>query len=368
MFSLDNFYAILHEHLLKPVGLKGLYFFPFGSTSPDSRSYTQLDKPAFHPISNVLFYDQEPILEKLIDPIILLLNDDRILANSEHSELKRQYCKEQSWQDWYYFYHGLAALDWFRDFQYIPLVEHHPSRVFITFNNLTTQDRSYRLNLLAQLIDNSMDKYGHVSCKIDGWRQELISPHSQLSVPAKKLIYNNLNQCQQQFTIDSDQVDGTFSAKLDLATQQSALWHIVTETVFYHSKLHLTEKVFKPIVSRRPFVLLAAPGNLSYLRSYGFETFDRWIDETYDTELDNDLRIKRALLEIKKFENYSTDDMLSVLDEMRPVIQHNFEHLYYTLKPMLIKELLGNYKVCLDNLKIKHTHIDFKAIQNLLSK
>ena len=45
------------------------------------------------------------------------------------------------------------------------------------------------------------------------------------------------------------------------------LFHIVTETIFYDNKLHFTEKVFKPIVARRPFFLVGAPGNLAYLKS-----------------------------------------------------------------------------------------------------
>ena len=37
--------------------------------------------------------------------------------------------------------------------------------------------------------------------------------------------------------------------------------------------MHLTEKIFKPIVNKQPFMLLAAPDNLAYLKSYGFKTY-----------------------------------------------------------------------------------------------
>jgi hypothetical protein len=40
-------------------------------------------------------------------------------------------------------------------------------------------------------------------------------------------------------------------------------------------------------------MLLAAPGNLAYLKSYGFKTFDSVIDESYDTIQDNDLALKQ---------------------------------------------------------------------------
>jgi hypothetical protein len=85
----------------------------------------------------------------------------------------------------------------------------------------------------------------------------------------------------------------------DYTYSLSSLWNIVTETVFYDNKLHLTEKIFKPIVLKRPFVLVGAPGNLQYLKEYGFQTFDKWINEDYDNEIDPDIRIKKIVARIK---------------------------------------------------------------------
>jgi hypothetical protein len=56
--------------------------------------------------------------------------------------------------------------------------------------------------------------------------------------------------------------------------------HIVNETVV--DKQHLTEKIFKPIVLKQPFVLMGGQGTLQYLRDYGFKTFKKWFDEDYD--------------------------------------------------------------------------------------
>mgnify|MGYP003342655425 CR=1 FL=1 len=58
-------------------------------------------------------------------------------------------------------------------------------------------------------------------------------------------------------SIDGECIQGSASA--DIPRGVDALWNIVTETVFYYDKLHLTEKIFKPIVHRRPFLLVAAP-------------------------------------------------------------------------------------------------------------
>lgn len=53
----------------------------------------------------------------------------------------------------------------------------------------------------------------------------------------------------------------------------------------------VTEKTFKPIRHQHPFMIVGAPGLLSFLRSQGFETFDSMWDETYDHTADLDVKI-----------------------------------------------------------------------------
>lgn len=371
MFSLDNFYAILHEHLLRPVGYNGLYFFPFGQVDKSTACYTKINQ-IVNTDSSVIFYDQEPIIPQIMDPVMGMFNRVKILGNSEHSSEKQRYCNEYGWKDWYYFFHGFAALDWYRDFEYMPLVDHQPSNVFITFNNLVTKDRSYRLNLIAELMEHDLLKVGAVACRLGDqhgtWKQELIDPNSKLSVDAKKLIYRHFTTLDKNLIVDHEKIDGSFSAKFDIELQQSAVWHVVTETVFYHNKLHLTEKVFKPIVAKRPFMLLGAPGNLAYLKSYGFKTFDFWIDESYDNELNSELRVKKIVTELNKFKNLSTSNMTDLLQEMGSVTQWNFNHFYGEFRQLLIQEMLDNYRNCLYQLEINHDHINFKGVEKLLLK
>lgn len=45
----------------------------------------------------------------------------------------------------------------------------------------------------------------------------------------------------------------------------------------------LTEKTFKPMAFRHPFVVCGDAGSLKFLKSLGFETFDNLFDEHYDT-------------------------------------------------------------------------------------
>jgi hypothetical protein len=114
--------------------------------------------------------------------------------------------------------------------------------------------------------------------------------------------------------------------------------------VFYYDKLHLTEKIFKPIVSKQPFMLLAAPGNLAYLKSYGFKTFDLVIDESYDNILDNDARIEAVVDQLHWYCNLTPGEKTDVIKQLEPIIQHNFDHFYGEFRHIITRELLSNTK------------------------
>jgi len=106
----------------------------------------------------------------------------------------------------------------------------------------------------------------------------------------------------------------------------------------------LTEKIFKPIVARRPFILVAAPGNLAYLKSYGFRTFDRWIDESYDFEPDPDLRIKLVTKELKKLCLLTFEQLQEMHQEMQEILDYNFNHFYNGFKELVVSELVDNFE------------------------
>jgi hypothetical protein len=73
--------------------------------------------------------------------------------------------------------------------------------------------------------------------------------------------------------------------------------HIVTESLMEipntdtYSHLFLTEKTFKPIALKAPFILAAQSGALAHLRSNGYKTFHECWDEDYDTIVDPQERL-----------------------------------------------------------------------------
>lgn len=357
MFSVENFNYILYESLIKPIGAQAYYFYPFG-TFKNVCSYHTSDK---YEIDNlrILFWDQEPFDLKLFysivkqNKIIQNINLINSVAISEISAITKKIPNP-----WYYFYHGFAALDWFRDAKFLPILNNNDfTNVFISTNRLITKQRAYRLSLVAEIYANNLHHRGSLSCQLSDnngtWVDEIQNDDSLLTVTQKNLVSDVFCHFNNNLVLDKDIVNGTASAefgKNEIELFQNSFLHLVTETVYFNDKKHLTEKIFKPIVCGRPFILVGAFQNLKYLKQYGFETFSPWWDESYDDEFDNELRIQKVIKTLKGICQSTDSDLKQMLHEMKPIIEHNYHHFYSNFKKIILNELLGNFEGIVQNL------------------
>ena len=387
MFSLDRFYKIIHNNLIMPFNNgRSVYFYPFGTYQYRNVLIDQADctyspfgpEKIWKGDNNFLhcyFFDQEPIYantESTIRNSVLNLKfvphpgRINILANSEISAIKDNIISAHGFHDWYYFYHGFAALDWYRDFQYFESQSFNRfDKVFICYNHLTAKYRSYRLHLVSNLIEQDLVRYGSVSLFANDWKQSIEDPENLLDNRARVKIYKTLKDVTLPLTIDTDNPVGSMSADVKLDDLTSALFHVVTETIYFQDKLHLTEKVFKPIVARRPFFLVAAPGNLAYLKRYGFKTFDRWIDESYDTETDHYIRIEKVTAELARLCAMDRSALEKMHLEMQEVLEYNFNHFYTGFKDSIIDELVDNFAAVISKYNLS---IDSATVKSRLKQ
>jgi hypothetical protein len=239
---------------------------------------------------------------------------------------------------------------------------------YVSYNRIIDNDRSYRIYFVSLLNELGLLNYGQVSFGVtdyeSNWQDETSDVDSKLSESAKLHIEQHLTGINK-LVIDRADIHGSASA--DIPREPDAFWHIVTETVFYYDKLHLTEKIFKPIVSKQPFMLLAAPGNLAYLRSYGFKTFDSVIDEGYDLIQDNDLRTKAVVEQLNWYCNLSGDRKQQIIKQLEPIIEYNFNHFYTTFKHTITQELLTNVQKLFKELDYSDSHINYNTIYKVLT-
>jgi len=124
---------------------------------------------------------------------------------------------------------------------------------------------------------------------------------------------------------------------------RSTMISVVTETHAYQYAIAETEKTFKPIKYKHPFILVGAPKSLHYLKKKGYKTFSNWFDESYD-EIDNHRdRIVAIANLCKEIDSWDRSKKQQFMIETTDVLNHNFEvftHVY-TNTPFPSLDILG---------------------------
>ena len=237
-------------------------------------------------------------------------------------------CNKYGWVPLYYFFHGWAALDWYRGYDKTFLIQpwdkRTPTRTFIAPNRIIAGERKHRLEMLYWIFQLGLTN-NHISCPT-------VCPAEGISIydavqPLREL-YPDVDTVfrsaplPMQYSGESDHpMHSCWLSLFDEAAD--SLLYLVTETVATGRRHHITEKTFKPIAMGMPFVLVATRGSLEYLRSYGFRTFNHLWDESYDTiddPIERGIALVRTLMWITKL---SEDEFANLLYQCRPIIEHN---------------------------------------------
>ena len=98
---------------------------------------------------------------------------------------------------------------------------------------------------------------------------------------------------------------------------------VVTEVLFNHDSIFLSEKILKPIWNLHPFIVASVPFTLQKLQELGFKTFEPFIDESYDKVQNHEDRMDKILIELDKFRSKSFDELREWWKEILPILNHN---------------------------------------------
>jgi hypothetical protein len=102
---------------------------------------------------------------------------------------------------------------------------------------------------------------------------------------------------------------------------------VVTETRFFQYTSLISEKIINPILNKKFFVIVGPPRTLHYLKLFGVKTFNRWIDESYDNELDHMRRLNKILDIIDYINAKDIAELRLIYNEMQEVILHNLKRV-----------------------------------------
>lgn len=303
----------------------------------------------------IFFHDQEPIHLDIHRPLfesvrglnLDIIGQKAIITSEWHSEFVDEVCKVFSWQHYYYFYHGWAALDWYRGYDRTWLMpspqERQIIKSYIAPNRIVGGKRDHRILLLYHLFRNQPQR-AWISCPA-------VCPYENQPIVslAEKFTasYPDITEIfrQQSLPLDFPNEQGhpmhsCWLSLFDLCAETLA--YVVTETVYFGSRNHITEKTFKPICQQMPFILVSNAHSLEYLRRYGFKTFDTIWDESYDQETDDLVRLEKIATILHDLDRSSPAELQQMYRAVQPIVEHNYQHFYGgDFERLLWQELTG---------------------------
>ena len=104
----------------------------------------------------------------------------------------------------------------------------------------------------------------------------------------------------------------------------NSLVSLVTETNYDALECTLTEKSFKPMFNKHPFLIIGAPGALQGLRDLGFRTFSDFWDESYDNEEFPASRLALITDVLKEIASWNEQQILNFKLRVKPILDHNY--------------------------------------------
>jgi hypothetical protein len=340
------------------------YCDPFGRSDPDSILCRGLENAADEQ-NAIFFFDQEPVQLSIHPPTFYSFNlqtanipySNKFLVTSETNSDNVDYiCKAYGLQPFYYFFHGWAALDWFRGydrtFLITPLEQRNIKKTFISPNRIIGGERSHRALMLYHLQKSGL-MHNHISapkiCPVE---------HKDIKDIAYfyRHFWTDIESTISEIDLprffpgeDTQRMSSCWLDQFDLCAE-SLVYH-VSETVYFGRRQHLTEKTFKPIALGMPFVLSAPVGSLAYLQQYGFKTFDTVWNEDYDTVQNDQIRTRQLSTLLKQLDSQSEQEKNIMFKKCIPIIEHNWNHFYNGgFEKILWAELttmLGNLKAAI---------------------
>lgn len=108
---------------------------------------------------------------------------------------------------------------------------------------------------------------------------------------------------------------------------RDAFVDIVTETRFAQPTGNFSEKVYQAIVHRKPFIVVAPPNTVKYIKESGFKTFSDFWDESYDSCLNHEDRLVEIFKLIDWIDAKPLDELKEMYKQMKDIVEYNYELL-----------------------------------------
>ena len=221
---------------------------------------------------------------------------------------------------------------------------------FISFNGVWRPHRGAIISMLSamNLLDKGIVSYNskNNSGMSSNDNYEFLHRFLSYNTELKELLESSENNIKKLDKIIIDIHEGNylqFSCSdvfdTDKELYENTYFSLVTETSIplksfsHHFNANtdtgriLSEKIFKPIALRHPFLVVSNPKTLELLRSLGYKTFSPLVDESYDDEEDIAKRLLMIAKEVKRLCELTPVELENFLVEAGKICDYNLEVL-----------------------------------------
>lgn len=133
-------------------------------------------------------------------------------------------------------------------------------------------------------------------------------------------------------------IEMEFSQVMPFKVYNKTNYSLVCESRFSNEFSFFTEKIAKPMLAHRLFIVITGQHYLKNLKSLGFKTFDSIIDESYDDIEDSQERWTRALEQAVWLCKQDPD---KIFKKIIPVLLHNADMITRLDSRQVQKEVAG---------------------------
>ena len=245
--------------------------------------------------------------------------DKTLLIHSEkNSQDVNKFCKSE-FIGVYWWAHAAIACDWYRFAKHdisLAVNFERMTKDFLIYNRAWSGTREYRVKFTEMIVDHNLQNFCNMKFNPIDDRCHYLN-FQPVNAAFKANRYDLENYFEPCTAAAHSSADYNSEDYISIAIE------VVLETLFDDRRWQLTEKSLRPIACGRPFILAAAAGSLQYIKSYGFQTFAPYIDESYDTIQDPLSRLVAITNEMKRISQLSTEDKRSLWNAIYCVSKHN---------------------------------------------
>ena len=163
------------------------------------------------------------------------------------------------------------------------------------------------------------------------------TPFDKMDPEIKNQIYKNIDLLPLRLNITADRQNPVKLEMSDEVYHANSYFSVVTETHFYNREnqptkimsyyaedgIFLTEKTFRPIALLHPFILASFYKSLQALHDLGYKTFAPFIDESYDSEEDDNKRLDMVIAEVERLCKFTDEQWIEWQRNIKEIVEHN---------------------------------------------